>query len=253
MAASMMRTCRSWTSMMTWGSGVGPADADVIELSGVAEGDDAVGVGDVGADAVVGAGGMAAGGGFGPGGVGEGGGGLLWQRPVGALVVVVAGEGVELGLELGEVGGLGCLGAEPFFEGLLEAFDLALGLRVAGLAVFLLDVQAAQFVLEAVAAAAAAGEPGGEHHAVAGQRGGRDAVLGDRGAERLDHDRAGDRQVAGHPQGVPGVVIQPGQDLGVGAVGQRVVGEVGLPQLVRLLGDDPQVGRLRPLARLGDN
>jgi hypothetical protein len=38
------------------GSGVGPADADVVELSAVAQGDGAVGVDQVAADAVVGVG-----------------------------------------------------------------------------------------------------------------------------------------------------------------------------------------------------
>jgi hypothetical protein len=74
--ASMIRMSRSWTSMRT-GSGVGPADADVIEAAGVAEGDfavgvDAVGADAVGADAVVGGGGAVAGDSFGPGGVGGG-------------------------------------------------------------------------------------------------------------------------------------------------------------------------------------
>jgi hypothetical protein len=41
------------------GSGVGAADADVVELAGVAEADFAVGVDAVGADAVVGVGGAA--------------------------------------------------------------------------------------------------------------------------------------------------------------------------------------------------
>jgi hypothetical protein len=98
------------------------ADADVVEFAGVAEGDGA-GLADVvGADAVVGVGGAVAGGGFGPGGVG-GGGGAAFEGAVGALVVVVAGEGVQEGLELGEGGGLGLLDAEPFFESLLESFD----------------------------------------------------------------------------------------------------------------------------------
>ena len=44
------------------------------------------------------------------------------------LLVVNRGEGVEEGLQLGEGGGLLGLGAEPFFEGLLEPFDFALGL-----------------------------------------------------------------------------------------------------------------------------
>jgi hypothetical protein len=52
------------------GSGVGPADADVVELSGVVRGDGAGGADDVGADAVVGVGGAVAGGCIGPGGVG---------------------------------------------------------------------------------------------------------------------------------------------------------------------------------------
>ena len=84
------------------GSGVGPADADVVEPAAVAEGDGAGGVDLVGADAVVGVGCAVAGGGFGPGGVGGGGGGPVGQRAVGPLGVVVGGEGVEEGLELGE-------------------------------------------------------------------------------------------------------------------------------------------------------
>jgi hypothetical protein len=43
------------------GSGVGPADADVVEPPGVAEGDDAGVIDAVGADAVVGVAGAAAG------------------------------------------------------------------------------------------------------------------------------------------------------------------------------------------------
>jgi hypothetical protein len=58
---------------------VGPADADVVEPSGVAEGDFAGVVDDVGSDAVVGVGGAVAGGGFGPGGAGGGGGGPVVQ------------------------------------------------------------------------------------------------------------------------------------------------------------------------------
>jgi hypothetical protein len=46
-------------------------------------------------------------------------------------MVVVAGELVELGLQLGHGCGPGLL-AQPAFEGLVEAFDLAAGLRVVG-------------------------------------------------------------------------------------------------------------------------
>ncbi len=74
------------------GSGVGPADADVVELPAGAQGDGAGFADDVGADPVVGVGGPAAGGGFGPGRVGGGGGGPVLKRPVRAAGVVVAGE-----------------------------------------------------------------------------------------------------------------------------------------------------------------
>ncbi len=53
-----------------------------------------------------------------------------------------------------------------------------------------------------------------------------------------------------------GAVVEPGQDLGVladlGVLGQqRVVGEIGLPGLVRHLGFEADVGRLGFLLRLG--
>jgi hypothetical protein len=83
------------------GSGVGSADADVVEPPGVAEGELAVGVDAVGADAVVGVGGPVAGGGFGPGSVRSRGGLAVRQRAVRPAGVVVGGEGVEEGLELG--------------------------------------------------------------------------------------------------------------------------------------------------------
>ena len=69
------------------GSGVGSADADVVELAGVAQGDACRWRRAVGADPVVGVGWRGAGGGFGPGGVGGGGGGLVGQGPVRALVL----------------------------------------------------------------------------------------------------------------------------------------------------------------------
>ena len=57
------------------------------------------------------------------------------------MVVVVVDEGVEQGLQLGDGGRLVGLGAEPFFQGLLEAFDFALGVWMVGLAVLLGDVE----------------------------------------------------------------------------------------------------------------
>jgi len=138
--------------------------------------------------------------------------------------------------------------AQPLLHRLLEALHLAAGGRVAGGGVDLGDAEAAQFVLEPVAGAgtaSATGEPGGEDHPVVGERGGRDAVLGYGCTELVEHDRAGDPGVGGDPQGVAGVVIEPGQDLGVGAgsavwSGESVVGEVGLPALVGLLGGEGQ-------------
>jgi tricorn protease len=47
--------------------------------------------------------------------------------PLRAVGVVLLGEGVQEGLELGEGGGLARLGAEPFLEGLLESLDFPLG------------------------------------------------------------------------------------------------------------------------------
>ena len=149
--------------------------------------------------------------------VGGGRGGPVRQGAVRAVVVVVVDEGVEQGLQLGDGGRLGGLGAQPLLHGLLESFDLAAGGGVVGAGVLLDDVQAAQLVLEAVAAAAAAGEPGGEDHAVVGQRGGGIPVLVCGFAEGGEHDRAGDPGVGGDVQGVAGVVVEPGEDLDVRA------------------------------------
>jgi hypothetical protein len=101
-----------------------------------------------------------------------------------------AGEGAGQCLEVGESSRLARLGAEPFLHRLLEPLDFPLGLGVVRLAVFLLDAEAAQFVLESVSAAPAAGQPGGEDHAVAGRGRGRGTVLAAGGAERPAARRA---------------------------------------------------------------
>jgi hypothetical protein len=113
------------------------------------------------------------------------------------------------------------------------------------------DPEAAQLGLQAVAAALAAGQAGGEDHAVVGERGGRGAVGGDGDAELGEDDLAGDPVVGGAAQGAAGVVIEPGQDLGARPVSQRVVREAGLPALVRLAGGEPDTGRAGALARFG--
>ena len=123
----------------------------------------------------------------------------------------------------------GGVGGEPAFEGLVEAFDFAAGGRVVRPGVLLDDAEAVEKVFEAVAATLAAGEAGGEDHPVVGQRGGRDAVGFEGFGERVDDDRAGDAAVGGDRDGVAGVVVEPAEDLDVGAVGEAPVGEVGLP------------------------
>lgn len=73
------------------------------------------------------------------------------------------------------------------------------------------------------------------------------------GPERVEHDRSGDGAVRRRGQHEPGVVIDPHQDLRVGAIRETPVGEVGLPTLVGQLGFETDVGRLRSLLRLGDH
>ena len=89
--------------------------------------------------------------------VGDGGGGVVVERAVWAVVVVDLDETAEMkGLQLGDGGRLG-LGAEPSFEGLLEAFDFAAGGWMVRSRVLLDDVQADQFGFEGVTATTPAG------------------------------------------------------------------------------------------------
>jgi hypothetical protein len=67
---------------------------------------------------------------------------------------VVAGEGVELGLQGGDVAG-GGLAGEPFLQRLVEPLDLAAGLRVVGPGMPEADVQCGQLDLQGDHAAAA--------------------------------------------------------------------------------------------------
>jgi hypothetical protein len=112
--------CRSWMRSRTWVRAWVPPEADLVEPAAVAEGDFAGGVDDVAADPVMGGDGGAGGGGLGSGGVGDAGGsaeGAVW-----AVVVVVLGEGVQLGLQLGQGCGEGLAG-QPSLQCLVEAFD----------------------------------------------------------------------------------------------------------------------------------
>ena len=116
----------------------GPADADVVEFPVHPQGELAVGIDPAGAHAVVGVVGPVARSSLRAGCVSGRGGRPVRQRPVRPLVVVNGGEGVQEGLELGEVSGLRSLRGQPVLQRLLEPLDFALGLRVAGLAVLLL-------------------------------------------------------------------------------------------------------------------
>ncbi len=74
--------------------------------------------------------------------------------------------------------------------------------------------------------------------------------------ERGGDDWSGDPTVCGDVQGVAGAVVEPADDLRVHAgsavgTGESVVGEVGLPGLIRHGGLEPDVGGLGPLLRLG--
>jgi hypothetical protein len=167
-----------------------------------------------------------------------------------SLLVVLVDELVEQGLEFSE-GRCRWVSGEPALEGLVEAFDFATGGRVVRSAVLLGDAECVEQALVAVAATAAAGQPGGEDHPVVGQRGGWHTVGLQGVCEGVDDDRAGDAPVGGDGDRVAGVVIDPAQDLDVGAVSETPVGEVGLPHLVGHLGLEADVGRAWTLLRLG--
>ena len=139
-------------------------------------------------------------------------------------MVVVAGEFVEEALELVEVVGAG-LGGEVFLEGLLESLDFSAGGGVVGRGVLLFGAEVSEAGFEGVAAFPA-GEAGGVDHGVVGERGRGNAVVSTRLVEGFDNDRAGDAPVDGDGQGAAGAVVEPGDDLGLGAVSERPVGEV---------------------------
>jgi hypothetical protein len=62
-----------------------------------------------------------------------------------SAVVVGVDEGVDQALQLGDGVRLEGLGAEPFLQDLLEAFDFAAGGGVVRAGVLLLDVEAGEF------------------------------------------------------------------------------------------------------------
>src|SRR5215472_1076387 len=151
------------------GSGMGSTDADVEQAAGDPQGDLAGGVDHVMSDSAMVVE-CAAGHGrrFGPGVVHGGGGSPVGERAVWSLLVVELDEGVEHRLQADEGVRLLRLSAQPLLHRLLEALDFAAGGGVVGAGVLLLDVEASQLGLQAVATALAARESGGEDHAVVG-------------------------------------------------------------------------------------
>ena len=139
-------------------------------------------------------------------------------------------ERVELALQLGDAGGRWS-GPEPALQGLVEAFGLALGLRVPRGSVLLANTEQREDVFERVATA---GEPGCVDAAVIGQRARRRAVLLHHIKEHGDDVIAGDRLMSGAGEQVAGVVIEPVEDLDIAAIAQAPVDEVRLPHLVGL-------------------
>ena len=133
------------------------------------------------------------------------------------MVVVGVGEFVDERLELVEVVGAG-LGFEVFLEGLLETFDFSAGGGVVGRRVLLFDAEVSEPGLEGVAASFHAGEAGGVDHGVVGEHRRGNPVVNTRLVEGVDDDGAGDTPVDGDGQCVAGMVVEPGDDLGCGAV-----------------------------------
>jgi hypothetical protein len=95
-----------------------------------------------------------------------------------------------------------------------------------------------QGVEQALEGVAGAQGPGGVDEAVVGQHRGGDALGGGRGGELRSVTTVPVGGVGGDGRGVTSVVVEEGQDLGVGAAGEADVGEVGLPALVGRIGPE---------------
>ncbi len=167
-----------------------------------------------------------------------------------AAPVVGVDELVELVLQPGEVAGAGP-GVEPLLEGAVPAFDLALRGGVAGPAVLLAHAVLGQDAFERARPLGAHDEPAGVDAAVVGERRGGGAVLGAAFEERAGHELAGHRARGARQEHHARMVVEPGDDLRVRAVGQRPVREVRLPRLVGQLGLEPDVRAARPFPGLG--
>lgn len=116
---------------------------------------------------------------------------------------------------------------EPFLQRLVQPPGLPAGLRVVGSAVAQGDAQGGEFTFQGDPAAAAV-EPG-EDGTVVGEHPLRPPVAG-HGHLQVSDDYGGREDAPGGGGGQqPGMVIEDVEDLGVAAIGQRPVGDVGLP------------------------
>jgi len=140
-------------------AGIGAADGDVAEPAQVAEGDPARAVYAVLANAEVDGWNRGLGACLEAGVEGDEGGPAV-EGAMGALLVVIGTEGIELELQHGHRGGGGLFGEEPL-EGLVEALDLAAGLGVVGRRVLGLNAQQVELGFEHdLAPAGVGGEDG---------------------------------------------------------------------------------------------
>jgi hypothetical protein len=117
-----------------------------------------------------------------------------------------------------------------FFEGLVEALDLAAGLRVVGPRAAVSDAEFAEGDLQGGAAVAALF--GGEDGPVIGQRAGRCAPPSEGRGEGVNDVGAGGDGSGLAGDGGAGVVIEDVEDFYLGVIGQAPVRDIGLPQLV---------------------
>jgi hypothetical protein len=139
--------------------------------------------------------------------------------------------------------------ARYFLEGLVEALDLAAGLRVVGPGVLGADAQGEQFQFQAAGLLVLV--VGAEDQAVVGEERFRVAPGGGGFVQGADHvgGAGGGERVGGDTQ--PGVVIEDVEHLEHRPAGPPHMGDVGLPALVGELGREPHPGTLGPLVRLG--
>jgi hypothetical protein len=167
---------------------------------------------------------------------------------VGPSFVVVVDEFVDEGLELVDGRGLTGMGPQALLHGLLESFDLAAGGRMVRPGVLLPHAQTVKLCFESVAPALPPGQSRREDHAIVRQRRGWNPMDGNGFPEAAEDGPSRDPPMSRDRQSLAGVVIQPGEDLHMGTGGTRrrhepIVGEVGLPALVGLIGLEANRGR----------